>query len=146
MSISLLRLGDTKRYLGKLLKARNKYKSALDLRRDILQHLRNDCMSIISNGSRSYYKDFECPESTQTIDILMDEVPKESRDIEPIRDIAMCYIRLGDLAYDLGFFNVAEFYYDILVKLCEKNDAEVGTQGTEYDLIISKKRRERICK
>ena len=146
LSISLLRLGDTKRYLGKLLEARNKYKSALDLRRDILQHMRNDCMSIISNGSRSYYKDFECPESTQTIDILMDEVPKESRDIEPIRDIAMCYIRLGDLAYDLGFFNVAEFYYDILVKLCEKNDAEVGTQGTEYDLIISKKRRERICK
>ena len=146
LSISLLRLGDAERCLGKLSEAQSKYKRALDLRRDILLHMRNDCMSIISNGNRSYYKEFDCPESVENVNFLSDEVQKESRDIDPIRDIAMCYIRLGDLAYDLNLIDAAEFYYEILVKLCEKNDSEVRTKATEKDLIISRERMDRIKK
>lgn len=144
LSTSLLRLGDAKRYMMQFQEAQDKYREALDLRRDILQHMRSDCISIISAGNRNYYKAFRCPKDEVVSQEVFDEMSKESRDIEPIRDIAMCYIRLGDLAFCLGVFEVAEYYYDILVKLCEKNNAEIRTKTTENDLKIGKMRKERL--
>lgn len=72
------------------------------------------------------------------------EMFKESRDIDPIRDIAMCYARLGDLAYVLNQKNVALEYYEALVKLCERNNKEVQTATSEHDLVVSRLRKTRI--
>ncbi len=144
LSVSLLRLGDAKRYLGKFTDAREKYKSALELRRDILRHMRSDCMDLICDGKGEYYREFSCPERERVSEAVMEEAPVESRDIEPIRDIALCYVRLGDLAFHLGLHEIAAFYYEIFVRLCEKNNAEIGTDATEHDFEISRKRRERI--
>lgn len=144
LSISLLRLGDARRYLGELKEAKENYRDALDLRRDILQHMRSDCMDILSNGNRNYYKDFACPEKAHVYGWPVDDVPRESRDIEPVRDIALCYVRLGDLAFSLDCVEASEFYYDIFHKLCERNNADVRTRATEYDLEISRQRKNRI--
>lgn len=144
LSISLLRLGDAKRYLGECSEAKKMYKLALDLRRDILQYLRNDCMNIISSGSREYYIDFKCPEKNIGLSSAIDVVPRESRDIDPIRDIAMCYIRLGDLAYCLEIIDVSEYYYEIFYRLCEKNKAESESKIIEDDLTIAIERKNRL--
>ena len=144
LSISLLRLGDAKRYLGELDEAREKYKSALELRRDILRHMRSDCIDLICDGNGGFYREFSCPEREIVSEARIDDVPRESRDIEPIRDIALCYVRLGDLSFSLGLHETAVFYYEIFVRLCEKNNIEVGTDATEHDFEISRKRRERI--
>lgn len=138
LSISLLRLGDAQRCQGKTRTAQNQYTQALELRREILQHMRSDCMDILPSLSNSY---FVCPETDELAGKARMEMIKESRDIDPIRDIAMCYARLGDLAYSLGNMAVAAEHYDTFVKLCEKYNNEVRTKASENDLRISRERR-----
>lgn len=143
VSISLLRVGDAKRYLGKLHDAKKYYKLAFEYRRDILQYLRNDCMDLILCGNTSLFKDFYCPDTwNNTNDV--DDVPRESRDIEPIRDLAMCYVRLGDLAYLIRNIDVARYYYDYFNKLCNKNRLEIENMETEKDMRICQERMSRV--
>lgn len=142
-SISCLKMGDVKRYLGFYKKARDFYREALNLRRDILLKLRIDCAGLISNG-REYYCSFECEDGQDTNDMQLDDILKESRDMEPIRDMAICYARLGDLAFCAGDKSAAGQYYDILYRLCAKNYAETKTISTESDLTFAIKRKKRI--
>lgn len=141
LSISLLRLGDAECCLGKTAFAQDHYKTALNLRREILQHMRSDCMDALP---RPFYIEFTCPNMYEFDSTTNMEMFKESRDIDPIRDIAMCYARLGDLAYVLNQKNVALEYYEALVKLCERNNKEVQTATSEHDLVVSRSRKTRI--
>lgn len=140
LSISHLRLGDAECCLGKTVSAQAHYISALGLRREILQHMRSDFMDMLP---RPYYVEFDAPD---TVDIGTDintQRFKESRDIDPIRDIAICYARLGDLAFSLDQPDVAAEYYAILVNLCERNHNEMRTAASEHDLSISRARMKR---
>lgn len=142
LSISLLRLGDALRYLGQLKKAQTHYRRALNLRRDILLDMHNEYASIVLNIG--YYPEFKCYDIKIDSNISVDEVPKESRDIDPVRDLAMCYVRLGDLAFSIHDIDSAKFFYDKFYALCQYNNNVFNTESSRKEFKLSQERLERL--
>lgn len=142
LSISLLRLGDTLRYLGQLKKAQTHYRRALNLRRDILLDMHSEYASIVLNIG--YCPEFKCFDIQVDSNILVDEVPKESRDIDPVRDLAMCYVRLGDLAFFIQDIDSARFFYDKFYALCQYNNNVFNTESTIKEFKLSQERLNRL--
>lgn len=142
LSISLLRLGDTLRYLGELKTAKSNYRHALSLRRDILFAMHIEYAGIVSEVD--YCPEFECFNIQAEPNILVDEVPKESRDIDPIRDIAMCYVRLGDLAFFVHNFEAARFFYGEFYDLCQYYKDIYNTEFSLEEFKLSQERLNRL--
>lgn len=139
LSVSLLRLGDAVRYLGKFNEAKNYYRRAFNLRREILLSMHVENANLISVT----WPEFICYDTKISSDVKLDIVPKESRDIDPIRDIALCYIRLGDLAFAVNAFEAAKFFYGEFYKLCQYNNDKVGNETARAEIEISQ---ERLCR
>lgn len=142
LSISLLRLGDTLRYLGKLREAKDNYRQALYLRREILFAMHIEYASIVS--SIDFCPEFECFDIQADPNIIVDEVPKESRDIDPIRDIAVCYVRLGDLAFFLHNFETAKVFYNEFYELCQYCKNIFNTESSLKEFKLSQERLNRL--
>lgn len=140
LSVSLLRLGDSVRYLGKFNEAKNYYRRAFNLRREILLAMHVENANLIS----ATWPEFKCLDTQISSNVLPDRVPKESRDIDPIRDIALCHIRLGDLAFATDAFEAAKFFYGEFYKLCQHNNDKVGNESSRAELEISHERLRRI--
>lgn len=136
LSISLLRLGDAQRYLGKLKDAYSNFKQALSLRREILLMMQGELAKLLGQYNMEYCPNFKCTDVT-SVTALVDEVPRESRDIDPVRDIAMCYVRLGDLAFSVNAFDAAKFLYSAFNALC-KSAGNSGTSDRDLELSIER--------
>ena len=146
LSTSKLRRGDCFRYLGFPQKAYLEYKEALFHRKDILQNLRNDCYEKVFTNRHRVFIPFDCPEQIDIgDDFIEDKVPRESRDIDPVRDIGLCYVRLGDLAYSLSKKNIASEYYNIYYLFCDIAINEAKTKITDNDMQVCTERQQRIA-
>ena len=144
LSISLLRLGDAQRYLGKLKDAYSNFVGALSLRREILLTMQGELATLLAQYSMDHCPNFQCIDVTFVTNSV-DEIPKESRDIDPIRDIAMCYVRLGDLAFAVKAFKAAKFFYSAFSAFCSYNSV-YNNEISDKDLELSKERLSRISK
>ncbi|MCX4328305.1 MAG: tetratricopeptide repeat protein [Lachnospiraceae bacterium] len=142
LSISLLRLGDALRYLGQLKKAQTHYRRSLNLRRDILLEMHSEYASMVLNID--YYLEFECFDIQADSNIFVDEVPRESRDIDPVRDLAMCYVRLGDLAFFIRDIDTARFFYGKFYDLCQYNNNVFNTEASIKEFKLSQERLNRL--
>lgn len=140
LSVSLLRLGDAVRYLGKINDAKSYYHRAFNLRREILLAMHVENANLISTT----WPEFICVDIQIDGNVEVDVVPKESRDIDPIRDIALCHIRLGDLAFAANALEAAKFFYGEFYKLCQYNNDKVGNEASHAELEISRKRLRKV--
>lgn len=141
---SYLRLGDAQVQLKEYSSAQNSYIEALKIRADIADQLVGGSIRQITriigyegSGRVETYYIISNYDNINVEPILHKDVLKETRDMDATRDMAICYMKLGDLAYDLGFYPEAKEYYYKFHMLCRMNDNEYNTAQTDAELLIS---------